>query len=316
MKKLFAALMVLALLMTSVAALAEWPERAIEFIVPANPGGDTDANARALAAALNEEMGWDVIVTNMNGASGGVAFGDLVTNPDDGYRFVFYHNGGSISSLMGILEYNIVDDFKLVGLPFLDYSSSFLINSQNEKFNDLPSMIAYMKEHPGEVTFGTETGCFTHLQVLAFQDAAGVEFSVQDIGTASQKIVELQGNRIDVIGTQAGLVNDYLETNQFISLGIVADEQLEGRPDLLTMKEQGVDVVFAKYFYLAAPNSCDDSIVNAMNEALTKVLSNETLINYGKTRLVEITNKTPEETEAYVAEQTATYADYLKDYIE
>ena len=96
MKKTFALILVVLMALTGVTALAEWPERAIELIVPANPGGDTDANARALAAALNEEMGWNVIVTNMSGGSGAVAFEDCLSNPDDGYRFVFYHSGACI----------------------------------------------------------------------------------------------------------------------------------------------------------------------------------------------------------------------------
>lgn len=316
MKKLFAALLVLALIMTGASALAEWPERTIEFIVPANPGGDTDANARALAAALTEELGWNVIVSNMAGGSGAVSFDDVLNNPDDGYRFVFYHSGGDIAELMGLYDFSVLEDFKLAGLPFMDYSSCFLINSENEKFNDLSSMITYMKEHPGEVTFATETGNLTHLHVLAFQAATGVEFSIVDAGTAAQKITELLGKRLDVIDTQAGLVRDYLETNQFICLGIMADEHLSGRPELLTMKEQGVDVVFPKHFYLAAPNSVDDSVINAMNEALNKVMTNETLLNYANNALVQVTNKTPEETEAYVKEQTEIYAEYLKDYID
>ena len=49
MKKFIALLLVAVLSLTALSALAEWPERAIELIVPANPGGDTDANARALA---------------------------------------------------------------------------------------------------------------------------------------------------------------------------------------------------------------------------------------------------------------------------
>ena len=111
MKKLFAMLLVLTLVLSSVAALAEWPERAIELIVPANPGGDTDANARALAAALTEEMGWNVIVSNMSGGSGAVAFEDLLGNPDDGYRFVFYHSGACITQMLGMYEsFNVLDD--------------------------------------------------------------------------------------------------------------------------------------------------------------------------------------------------------------
>ena len=123
MKKLFAVLLVMILAMSSVAALAEWPERAIELVVPANPGGDTDANARALAEALKAEMGWDVIVSNMSGGSGAVAFEDVLSNSGDGYRFVFYHSGACITQMMGMYEeFNVLDDFKLAGMPFLDKS--------------------------------------------------------------------------------------------------------------------------------------------------------------------------------------------------
>lgn len=316
MKKLFAALLVLMMLLTSVSALAEWPERAIELVVPANPGGDTDANARALAAALNEELGWNVIVSNMAGAAGAVAFEDVLNNPDDGYRYVFFHSGACISEMMGVYEVNVLDDFKLAGMPFLDYSNAFLSNTKNEKFSDVESMVAYMKDHPGEVTFATETGNFTHLHVLAFEAAAGVKFNIVDAGTASEKITELLGQRLDVIGTQAGLVRDYLDTEEFNCLGILADERLEGRPELPTLKEQGYDVVFSKFFYLAAPNAVDDAVIAAMNEGLAKVLDNETLKAYASNALVNVTSMTPEETEAYYQEQYDIYAGYLTDYIE
>ena len=134
MKKLFAVVLVLMMALTSVTALAEWPERAIELIVPANPGGDTDANARALAAALTEELGWNVIVSNMAGGSGAVAFEDCLSNPDDGYRFVFYHSGACITQLMGMYEeFNVLDDFKLAGMPFLDYSNQRLRDQQRQR---------------------------------------------------------------------------------------------------------------------------------------------------------------------------------------
>ena len=275
MKKLLSVLLVLAMVLACASALADWPERSIELIVPANPGGDTDANARALAAALNEEMGWNVIVTNMAGGSGAVAFEDCLSNPDDGYRFVFYHSGACITQMLGMYEeFNVLDDFKLAGMPFLDYSNAFVINTANSKFSDLESMVAYMKDHPGEVSFATETGSFTHLHCVAFEQAAGVEFAIVDAGTAAQKTTELLGNRLDVIGTQAGLVKDYYETGEFKCLGILADERLEGAPEIPTLKEQGYDVVFSKFFYLAAPNAVDDAVIEAMNAGLLVISSN------------------------------------------
>ena len=315
MKKVLCVLLSL-MLLACATALAEWPERAIELIVPANPGGDTDANARALAAALNEQLGWNVIVSNMNGGSGAVAFDNLLENPDDGYRFVFYHSGGTIAQLMGMYEYSLTDDFKMVGLPFMDYSSAFLSNAKNEKFNDIPSLVAYMKEHPGEVTFATETGNFTHLHMLAFEAAAGVKFAMADVGTASQKITELLGNRIDIIDTQAGLVRDYLATGEFVNLGIMAEEKIAGHEDLMTIKEQGYDVVFPKYFYIAGPATMDDAVVAAFNEALNAIQDNAGLLEYANTALVNVTNKSPKDTVAFIKGQEEVYHNFLADYID
>ncbi len=316
MKKIMALVLALVLVLMCGAALAEWPERSIELIVPANPGGDTDANARALAAALNQEFGWDVVVSNMSGGSGAVAFDNLRENPDNGYRYVFYHSGGTIAQLMGLYEYSLTDDFSTVGMPFMDYSSAFLSNSSNEKFNDIESLVAYMKEHPGEVTFATETGNFTHLHALAFQDAAGVEFKIVDAGTAANKITELLGNRLDIIDTQAGLVRDYLTTGEFINLGIMAEERISGNTELKTIKEQGYDVVFPKYFYISGPADLDPAIINAFNEALTKVAANEGLQTYAASALVEVTNMSPEDSVTYIKGQEKIYLGYLADYID
>ena len=317
MKKLFAVLLVMVLAMSSVAALAEWPERAIELVVPANPGGDTDANARALAEALKAEMGWDVIVSNMSGGSGAVAFEDVLSNPGDGYRFVFYHSGAAITQMLGMYEsFNVLDDFKLAGMPVLDYSNAFVINSANPNFKDLESMVAYMKDHPGQVSFATETGSFTHLHCVAFEQAAGVEFAIVDAGTAAQKTTELLGQRLDVIGTQAGLVRDYFQTGEFTCLGVLADERLAGAPDIPTLKEQGYDVVFSKFFYLAAPNAADDSVINAMNEGLAKAVTNAAFQEYCTGAYVNPSTMTPEETEKYYAEQYEIYKGYLADYID
>ena len=317
MKKLFALLLALVMMVACASALADWPERDIELIVPANPGGDTDANARALAAALKETMGWNVIVTNMAGGSGAVAFEDCMQNPGDGYRFVFYHSGACITQMLGMYEeFNVLDDFKLAGMPFLDYSNAFVINTKNEKFSDVESMVAYMKDHPGEVSFATETGSFTHLHCVAFEQAAGVKFQIVDAGTAANKTTELLGNRLDVIGTQAGLVKDYYTTGEFKCLGILAEDRLAGAPDIPTLKEQGYDVVFSKFFYLAAPNSVDDSVIATLNDGLAKVIENETLKEYAVNQWVNLSSMTAEETEKYYGEQYDLYAGYLSDYID
>ena len=85
---------------------------------------------------------------------------------------------------------------------------------------------------------------------------------------------------------------------------------------LVTLKDAGYDVVFPKYFYIAAPIGTDDAIVTAFNEALNKVAENAGLQEYASTALVNVTNKTPADTVSYIKEQEEVYKGYLADYIE
>ena len=137
-----------------------------------------------------------------------------------------------------------------------------------------------------------------------------------DVGTASQKITELLGNRIDIIDTQAGLVRDYLATGEFVNLGIMAEEKIAGHEDLMTIKEQGYDVVFPKYFYIAGPATMDDAVVAAFNEALNAIQDNAGLLEYANTALVNVTNKSPEDTVAFIKGQEEVYHNFLADYID
>jgi len=73
--------------------------------------------------------------------------------------------------------------------------------------------------------------------------------------------------------------------------------------------------VFSKFFYLAAPNAVDDSVIAAMNAALAKVVDNAGLKDYAVKQWVNLSSMTAEETEKYYGEQYDLYAKYLSDYI-
>lgn len=317
MKKLLSVLLALSMIFAVAGAVAEtdWPTKTIELIVPANPGGDTDVNARAFAVALEKELGVSVVVVNMAGASGALAFQDCLDTGSDGYRFVFYHSGACISELMGMYEFSVLDDFALMGMPVIDETNAF-VTSTKAAYKTLNELADYMKEHPGEVSFATETGSFTHLHVLAFEQAAGVKFNIVDAGTASEKTAALLGGKLDVIGTQYGLIKDYVTNGDFNCLGVMAAERVATCPEIPTFAEAGYDIVFNKFFYVAAPAGVDPAIIEKFNAACKNISESPEYAEATAISLVTPEYKTPEETEAYYAEQKAIYEGYLKDYIQ
>jgi tripartite-type tricarboxylate transporter receptor subunit TctC len=56
-------------------AQADWPNKAIRFVVPFAPGGSSEIVARATAVELAKLLGQSVYVDNKPGGAGNVAMG-------------------------------------------------------------------------------------------------------------------------------------------------------------------------------------------------------------------------------------------------
>jgi len=63
----------------------KWPARPIDVIIPFPAGGSVDVIGRAVATAISEELGQQVVISNRDGASGTIGFNALASAPPDGY---------------------------------------------------------------------------------------------------------------------------------------------------------------------------------------------------------------------------------------
>src|SRR5690625_3754477 len=178
-----------------------------------------------------------------------------------------------VNNIYGLADYTS-EDFKYAGVGIIDQSNTFLA-SKDAEFDDIESLIEYAKENPGQVNVATETGAMTHLQVLEFEQKTGVEFNIVDAGGASDKITALLGGRVDIVPTSLGLVQDYIESGELVSLGIIADDRLDAVEDVPTFEEQGVDMSVDKVFYWAFNPETPDEVVDTFSEALKNVVEDE-----------------------------------------
>src|SRR3954470_12498956 len=97
------------------ASRAEWPERAVKFIVTFPPGSANDAAARVFGDALSKRWGKPVVVEDKTGAEGTLGVGSFVTSQDD--HTLLYTVAGSITVaplLIDKLPYDIERDLQPV----------------------------------------------------------------------------------------------------------------------------------------------------------------------------------------------------------
>lgn len=252
---------------------ADYPSGPITVVVPAGPGGDTDLNTRIMAKYLKEELDTNIVVSNVAGAGGATGTQTVLDADESGQTVLAFHNSMLLNNIFGLTDYTNTD-FKMAGIGILDQSNTFLA-SPDAEFDDLESLIAHAKANPGKVTMATEVGSMTYIQTLQFQELTGVEFNIVDIGGASDKIAALLGGRVDIVPTSLGLVSGYIESGDMVPLGIMAEERLDGAPDVPTFQEQGVDIVIDKVFYWAFNQETPDEYVAKFSQAMENVVANE-----------------------------------------
>src|SRR5699024_5466082 len=252
---------------------SSYPSDVVELVVPASAGGDTDRNARLLAQYLEEELDTNVVVQNVTGSSGSVGVQELMNSEPDGHRVLYFHNNILINNLLGVSE-NTYEDLKIVGISELDNSNGLVVSSDSE-YDNLDDLIEDAKNNPGQIDLRTTTGSFTHIQMLNFEQEAGIDFNFVDAGDFAERNSSLLGGHIDVVPIQLGLANEYIESGDMKSLGVLSENRLDMYPEVPTFMEEGVDISFEKFFFTAVPQETPDEVVDVLSEAISNVVNNE-----------------------------------------
>src|SRR5262249_10810719 len=113
-----------ALLVVSLGALAQYPQRTIELIVPWGAGGGTDATARVIGGLLEGELKQPVTVVNRSGGSGVIGHQAIAAAQPDGYTI------GMIT-----VEIAMMHHIGLTPLKPTDYAPIGLVNADPAGIN-------------------------------------------------------------------------------------------------------------------------------------------------------------------------------------
>ena len=82
----YSILAAIGLIATAPSAMAQnWPDRPIRIVVPSAPSTPPDLVSRIIAAELQKNEGWTVVIENKPGGVQTIAARDVATAPADGY---------------------------------------------------------------------------------------------------------------------------------------------------------------------------------------------------------------------------------------
>jgi len=293
-------------------AAETYPSRPIRLIVPFPPGGTVDISSRAIAPALSEVLGQNVVVDNRGGAAGLIGADLAAKAAPNGYTLMMGSNStlSVAPSLHAKSPYHPVRDFapiSLVGMtPFV------LVVHPSVPAKTVKEFIALAKSKPNGLTMGS--GGVGHLVGELFQTMTGTRFThvpFQGVGPAS---IALMGGHVDLIFDQLTTSVGPIKSGKTRALAISSKNRSALVPDVPTMREAGVpNFVVTSITGVLAPAGTPADIIDKLNAAILKVLSLPATKERFAGIALETAPSTPAQFSDYIKEDFARWTKVVKD---
>ena len=262
----------------SVGAQAQMPNKPITLIVPFAAGGNLDIVGRVIAPGLAKELGQAVVVQNKPGAGGVLGATELSRAEADGtVLLVSTPNAITVAPKMVQTQYTL-ESFAAVGL--ISSTSLFLVTrTEQNKFQDFASFVAYAKANPGKVSIANAgIGTSNHIAIMQLQIMAGIELNVITYKGSGPANIDLLGGQIDVSIDQLSSAITHLKSGRARAMMVVSAERDSLMPDVPSAKEMGLpQLEVSTTAGLLAPGKTPAATLAILNAALNKTLADPQL---------------------------------------
>jgi tripartite-type tricarboxylate transporter receptor subunit TctC len=262
------------------ASAQDWPVKQVELINPFAAGAAADIQARKLVEIISRDLGQPMVVRNVLGAGGAIAYNEVHRAKADGYTLIWY--SGAINTLAARkqipYDYNAFEPIAGVGVETVSIAVA-----KNAPWKDFKEFIAYAKKNSGKVTIGNSgMGSVTHMVPLAMAAKAGIKVIHVPFGTGLA-MAALMGGKIDSSSQHPAEVFNQVKAGEVRILAVSSEKRIALWPDVPTMKESGVDLEFDQWRGIAAPKGTPKAVVDKLSPLVKKAVESKEWIDFTAT---------------------------------
>lgn len=310
MKRVLLALIVLSCALVPLNAMAAYPEKPITYIIPFNPGGESDITARLQEPHLEEILGVAVNVNHRPGGGGGVGWSNFQRKAKPtGYEII----GINIPHIVGqpMIRKDAgftTDGFKYV--TWFHFTPNALIVPKNSPIKSVDDFVKAAKEKPGAITVGgSGTYSANHLETLRLAKLTGTKLTyIPHKGTGPLKPAVL-GGHLSAIMSYTMLSVELKD--QVRVLAVAADKRHPALPEVPTFRELGYDIMGGAFRGVAVPKDTPKEITDTLADAFAK--TNDIIKEKQEPLGFYLTNHTGEDAVKLVETVKAGYLEILQE---
>lgn len=288
---------------------ASYPERRIDYVLPFDPGGESDITARLQQEPLQEELGQSVSISYQPGAGGALGWSELTRTEGDGYTVM----GCNLPHT--ILQPLLRDDAgyetdQLKPVYYFQSTPNALLVPADSEIETLEDFVAEAEASPGALSVGG-SGDFSanHIGTLAFADAAGIDVTYTPFSGTGAAVPALLGGHVDALMSYSPQIVQLGEDVRAIA--VMTQERMPGLEDVPTFAEQGYDLADGAYRGVCVPQDTPDEVVDRLAEAFAAVNEDPELVSAFEEQAFVLENYGPQESVELTDKRAAEYQDLL-----
>lgn len=264
-------------LLAGVGARAQsWPTKPIKLVVPWPPGGPTDTGSRITAQYLGERLGQTVVIENRPGASGSIAYQQVLKTPGDGYTFVMLATPTMLAPhLYKSAQFHPVNDLLPVGMVY-DLPIVLVVNAASlPKVTDLAGLITEAKARAGKLDYTTAgPGSFGHLSMELLKQQGG--FQAQHIAYkgSAPAMNDLLGGQVPVMYADLIAAMPHIESGKIKAIALGSPDAKVFLPKVQAISEQGfAGFNSSSWSGIVVPNGTPAPVVARLDQELKAILA-------------------------------------------
>jgi tripartite-type tricarboxylate transporter receptor subunit TctC len=280
----------------SAQAASDYPQKPVRVFVPYGPGGVGDLTMRLLADKLSQDVKQQFIIENRPGAGGIVNMTEVLRSRADGYTLGEVGNGQAISaSLFEKLPYDVLTDFAPISIT--GSFETLLAVPDTSPYKSLSEVVDAARKNPGKVTLGAiNPGSTQNLSAHLFQQVIGAQYTIVPYRTTPDLATALLRGDVDLgFDFYAGLEGE-LGPGKIRIIATSGEQRDPLLKDAPTAKESGFpDYIVTSWNGLVAPAKVPAEIINILNAAVNRALSNPELKAKALSLGIDASGSTPQQ---------------------
>jgi tripartite-type tricarboxylate transporter receptor subunit TctC len=293
-----------------------YPTKPVTIVVPASPGGVTDALGRMLAQRFTEAWGQQVIVENKPGANNQIAAEYVTKSAPDGYTLFIGPETTFVvnPSLYPKLPYDPVKGFTPIsGLVTINHA---LIVNPALPVKNVKELIALAKGKPSEINYGTfGVGSSGHLNMELFQALSGAKFQAVHYKGATPALTDVVAGHIQMMFISVGSAVPQWKADKVKFLAVGAAKRMALLPEIPTVAESGLPGYEAiSWFGLFGPPGMPADVVTKINAEVRKIFADpEIKKSFLERQYFEPIAGTPEQLANYIKSDEPKWRKVIHD---